>query len=163
MDRAPSVLVAVSRARDSGPIVGVNGSSSGRGRCSLCSEERGVFVGDLDSVEEAVGRRSIVSGDSRDPGGDSFGGGALVLGAVVCSWVEESTVEASKLGRELCPGEPEPSSALTRGSVAEKLDLCDVLLAATALANLSCNLSFADLEGVVDRGGGVGVGATAEE
>ena len=39
--------------------------------------------------------------------------------------------------------------------MAEELGRWEACLAATALANLSCNLSLADLEGVVDRGGGV--------
>ena len=46
-------------------------------------------------------------------------------------------------------------SELARGSVAEEFDRWEAFLAATALASLSCNLSLVDLEGVVDRGGGV--------
>ena len=49
----------------------------------------------------------------------------------------------------------EARSELALGSAAEELDRWEACLAATALASLSCNLSLADLEGVVERGGGV--------
>lgn len=152
------VLLPVSWTVGSTGMAGIDGVSSVTGGRSLWREERGVPVFDLTSAEEVSGSCSLFSGADKDPTGDSSGE-VLVLGAAAGCWAAASPVEASKLGREL--GEAEPRSALARGSVAEKLDLCDAFLAATALASLSCNLSLVDFDGVVDRGGGVGVGAAA--